>query len=134
MAHFNKNEGEITPDSLILGGYEARKIKIKAGAGKLARGTVLGEIASGPDAGKFVKSEKTITSGGNTAAVTDGSEVPDRVLMTDVDATGPKDADGIAAITGRFDQKKLILGAGHTLGSIDKPFRLRSIYLENPLG
>lgn len=122
MAHFNGNEGEFTPDSLVLGAWDARKIKIKAGSGKLKRGHVLGEIEG---AGKFTVS---------VAAATDGSEEPDRILAADVDASGAEDVEAVAFIAGTFDQSKLTLGAGHTLASIEKPFRLRNITLENPLG
>jgi hypothetical protein len=37
-------------------------------------------------------------------------------------------------IAGEFDQDALILGAGHTLGSIDATFRDKSIWLEKPMG
>lgn len=126
MAHFNGNEGTFVPDSLVLGAWEARKITIKAGSGKLKRGHVLGQIdEAGAHKGKFVVS---------AAAATDGSEEPDRILSADVDASGASDVEAVAFIAGTFDQSKLTLGAGHTLASIEKPFRLRNITLENPLG
>lgn len=122
MAHFNDNEGTFVPDSLVLGAWDARKVTIKAGAGVLKRGHVLGQIKA---SGKFIVS---------ASAAADGSEEPDRILAEDVDASGATDVEAVAFIAGTFDQSKLTLGAGHTLGSIEKPFRLRNITLENPLG
>lgn len=125
MAHFNGNEGEFTPDSLVMGPWKARNVKLKGGQGVLKRGTVLGEIsADGADKGLFVVSKK---------AATDGSQEPDRVLSKDTD-TGTLGAEAVVFHVGTFNQKSLTLGDGHTLSTIDKPFRLRSIYLENPVG
>lgn len=125
MAHFNGNEGEFKPDSLVMGPWQARKVKVKGGQGVLKRGTVLGEItADGSDKGKFLVSK---------TAATDGSQEPDRVLMEDVD-TSKGDAETIVAHEGTFDRKSLTIGAGHNFATLDKPFRLRGIKLENPLG
>jgi hypothetical protein len=120
MAHF-QSEGSFTPKEIVIGDYRARKATIKSGAGKLEAGTVLGAVTDG---GKYVKS---------LAASEDGSEVPDAILAEDVDATAA-DVEAVIYIAGVFDQEKLILGAGHTLGSIDPVFRTKSIWLEKPMG
>lgn len=125
MAHFNNNEGEFKPDSLVMGRWEARKVKLKGGQGVLKRGHVLGEIfEDGEGTGVYVESKK---------AATDGSEEPDAILSKETDTTAG-DVDAVVFTLGHFDQKALTLGAGHTLASIDKPLRLRSIALEDALG
>jgi hypothetical protein len=42
--------------------------------------------------------------------------------------------EAIVYIAGEVDQEKLILGAGHTLGSVDAVFRTKSIWLVKPMG
>ncbi|MGJ4942476.1 head decoration protein [Bradyrhizobium sp. SZCCHNR1045] len=120
MAKFVE-EGSFLPNVWALGHTRARKVTIKAGAGVLAEATVLGQVTA--DA-KYLKSVK---------AASDGSEVPDAILAEPVDATAA-DVEAVAYIAGEFDQDKLILGAGHTLGSIDAVFRLKSIWLVKPMG
>lgn len=116
-----QNEGEFTPSQLMLGHHRARKVVIKSGAGVLAIGTVLGQVTADK---KYIKS---------LAAATDGSEEPDAILGEAVDATAA-DVEAIVYIAGEVDQDKLILGAGHTLGSIDAVFRTKSIWLLKPMG
>ncbi|MDX3966157.1 MULTISPECIES: head decoration protein [Bradyrhizobium] len=120
MAKF-ENEGAYVPSVLMLGHHRARKVTIKAGAGVLGRGTVLGQITADK---KYLKS---------IAAANDGSQVPDAILSADVDATAA-DVEAIVYIAGEVDQDKLILGAGHTLGSVDAVFRTKSIWLVKPMG
>lgn len=120
MAKF-QNEGQFVPNQWALGHTRGRVVTIKSGAGKLDPATVLGQITA--DA-KYVKS---------VAAANDGSQVPDAVLAEAVDATGV-DVQAVVYIAGEFDQDKLILGAGHTLGSVDAVFRTKSIWLVKPMG
>jgi hypothetical protein len=120
VAHF-KDEGAFVPKQFVLGHHRARKAVIKAGAGVLTAATVLGQITADK---KYIKS---------VAAATDGSQVVDAILAQDVDATSA-DVEAIIYIAGAFDQEKLILGAGHTLGSIDAVCRDKSIWLEKPMG
>lgn len=120
MAHF-KNEGAYTPNQFALGQEMARKVVVASGAGVLAAGTVLGKITA---SGKYLKS---------LAAANDGSQVPDAILAEGVDATSA-DKEAVVYIAGKFDQGRLILGAGHTLGSIDATLRDKSIWLVAPMG
>ncbi|MGX9427990.1 MULTISPECIES: head decoration protein [Bradyrhizobium] len=120
MAKF-QNEGSFLPNQWALGHTRARKVTIKSGAGVLAAATVLGLVTA--DA-KYLKSLK---------AATDGSQVPDAILAEAVDATD-KDVEAVVYIAGEFDQDRLILGAGHTLGSVDAVFRTKSIWLVKPMG
>jgi hypothetical protein len=120
VAHF-KDEGAFTPKQFVLGHHRARKVTIKSGAGKLDAATVLGQITADK---KYIKS---------LAAATDGSQVVDAILAEDVDATSA-DVEAIVYIAGEFDQDALILGAGHTLGSIDAACRDKSIWLVKPMG
>lgn len=114
-----KSEGSFSPEGLLLGPARSRKVIIASGAGVLTRGTVLGKITTG---GKYVKS---------ASASSDGSQVVDAILADDkVDATS-EDVEAIVYISGVFDQSKLILGTGHTLGSIDATLRDKSIWLES---
>ncbi|WP_315786925.1 MULTISPECIES: head decoration protein [unclassified Bradyrhizobium] len=116
-----QDEGTFIQKTWALGHWRARKVTIPAGAGVLAEATVLGKITAN---GKYIKSLK---------AATDGSEVPDAILSEGVDAT-TKDVETIVFIAGEFDQDALVLGAGHTLGSIDAVFRTKSIWLVKPMG
>ncbi|CCD94674.1 conserved hypothetical protein [Bradyrhizobium sp. ORS 375] len=120
MAKF-ANEGEFVPNQWALGHTRARVVTIKAGAGKLDAATVLGMITADT---KYIKSVK---------AANDGSQVPDAILADAVDATSA-DVQAVVYIAGEFDQDKLILGAGHTLGSVDAVFRTKSIWLVKPMG
>ncbi|WP_424579440.1 MULTISPECIES: head decoration protein [Bradyrhizobium] len=105
----------------MLGHHRARKVTIKSGAGVLLKGTVLGQVTADK---KYLKS---------ILAANDGSQVPDAILSADVDATAA-DVEAIVYIAGEVDQDKLILGAGHTLGSVDAVFRTKSIWLVKPMG
>jgi hypothetical protein len=116
-----QNEGEFVPNQWALGHTRARKVTIKSGAGVLKEATVLGQVTADK---KYLKS---------LSAANDGSQVPDAILAEGVDATSA-DVEAIVYIAGEFDQDKLILGTGHTLGSIDAVFRTKSIWLVKPMG
>lgn len=115
-----KNEGEFRPKLWALGHWRTRKVIIKAGQ-VLDEATVLGQITADK---KYIKS---------LAAATDGSQTVDAILAEAVDASDG-DKQALIFIAGEFDQDALILGAGHTLGSIDATFRDKSIWLEKPMG
>ncbi|WP_316202982.1 MULTISPECIES: head decoration protein [unclassified Bradyrhizobium] len=116
-----QDEGTFIQKTWALGHWRARKVTVKAGAGKLDEATVLGKIDVD---GKYIKSLK---------AATDGSQTPDAILAAAVDATSV-DVEAIVFIAGEFDQQVLILGTGHTLGSVDAVFRTKSIWLVKPMG
>lgn len=117
------SEGTASPaDGLLLGAYRSRKVTVKSGAGALTRGTVLGRITSG---GKYLKS---------LSAASDGSEVPDVILLEDVDATSADKEAVVAFWAEAVDQDKLVIGASHTVGSVDLVFRKQGIFLVKPMG
>lgn len=86
-----------------------RNVTIASGQ-NLKRGAVLGQITA---------SDKYVLS---LAAGNDGSETPALVLAYDCDASA---ADQVVAAyaSGAFDSTKLILGAGHTVATVEKAFR-----------
>jgi hypothetical protein len=67
--------------------------------------------------------------GAEPRGAVDGSQDPRGVLLHDVDATAA-DAEGIIGRIGRATASALILGAGHTLASIDDALLDRGIILE----
>jgi len=98
-----------TPGDLLVGDYPVAVRTVTIGAGQvLKRGAVLGDAA-----GTFILS---------ASAASDGSEVPSAVLAVDVDTSAGAVQTRIYA-SGGFDSSKLILGAGHTVDSVEKAFR-----------
>lgn len=82
------------------------------------------DITISADAGKWVKS---------ASATQDGSHIVRGVLLHDVDTTDG-DSDGIIGRRGRCNGAALILGAGHTVASIDEDCLERGIILETIIG
>lgn len=80
----------------------------------LVRGAVLGKITA---SGKYTLS---------ASAAGDGSEVPDLVLVDDVDASGA-DAAGLGYERGDFIEGRLTIGTGHTADSIREGLRVKGI-------
>lgn len=113
------NEGTLAPDNLIAGDYPrvTEQAVIASGAGVLTRGTVLGKVTA---TGKFIKS---------ASAAADGSQTPDRVLAEDVDASAA-DVTAPTYLSGEFNQRALVLGAGHTIASIKDGLRDKNIYIK----
>ena len=115
------DEGTYTPDNLF-GGKDMVTRLVTIDTGNLARGSVLGKITA---TGKYVLS---------ASAASDGSQVPDAILLEPADASSA-DAQAVVAIAGRgFNQAALILGAGHTLASIADALRDKNIYFESVIG
>jgi hypothetical protein len=112
--------GTITPDQLYDRFDVRRKGTLSSGTA-YKRGHLLGKVTA---TGEWVVS---------TAAANDGSQDPRGVLLHDVDATAA-DAEGIIGRIGRCNGKALILGAGHTLASIDDALLDRGIILDNIIG
>lgn len=105
-------------DQLIAGGtYTTRKVTILSGEVRTA-GDVLGKVTIG---GKHILS---------LAAAGDGSEVPDTVLLHDVDASGG-DKEAIALETGQVVASALNLGSGHTIASIRDGLRSKKITIDD---
>jgi len=116
-------EGTYTPEKLIAGEFPRveRKITILSGGGVLVPGTVLGRITA---SGKYLRS---------LSAAVDGSQTPDAILATDVDATAA-DATAIAYFTGEFNETALNIGTAHTADSIRVGLRGKSIFLTTNYG
>lgn len=101
-----------TPGDLLVGDYPVAVRTVTIGAGQvLKRGAVLGDAA-----GTFILS---------ATAAADGSQVPCAVLAVDVDTTAGPAQKRIYASAG-FDSAKLILGAGHTVDTVEAAFRKES--------
>lgn len=114
------SEGSVTQDKLFDRETITRKVVIAAGAMHL-RGELLGQVTA---------SKKYLLS---ASAAGDGSQVPDAILLHDVDATSV-DQEAIVAIKGRFGIQGMIFGAGQTAASVDAVLRDKNIYLENIAG
>lgn len=98
-----------TPGDLLVGDYPVAVRTVTIGAGQeLKRGAVLGEAA-----GVFKLS---------AAAAADGTKVPSVVLAVDVNTTAGPVQTRVYASAG-FDASKLILGAGHTIETVEAAFR-----------
>lgn len=80
----------------------------------LQRGAVLGKITA---SGKYTLS---------LSASSDGSQVPDAILAEDTNATSA-DRNTIAYFEGTFNETALILGGGHTIGTIREGLRGKGI-------
>lgn len=107
-----------TPDRLIAGAYpiETRKVTLVSGQ-NLVRGAVLGKITSG---GKYTLS---------LSASSDGSQVPDAVLVDTTDASGG-DKEVMVYTRGEFNEAALTIGTGHTADSIREGLRVKNIHLK----
>ena len=100
---------DYNPGDLLVGDYPVAVRTVTIAQGQvLKRGTVIGDTGSA-----FVLSE---------AASTDGSETPAGVLAIDVDATAGAVVTRMYA-SGGFDASKLILGAGHTVDTVEDAWR-----------
>lgn len=111
-----------TPEDLITGNKEpvtAAKT-VASGAGVVAKLTVMGIVTA---SGKAIPS---------LSAATDGSEVPDHILVEEVDASSA-DVVAPAYVEGYFNPDLLVIGSGHTVASITEPLRQRGIHLRKPL-
>jgi hypothetical protein len=115
------SEGGTGPDNLYDNFSVRRVVTIPAGNGVIARGTALGKITAN---GKWVKS---------AAAATDGSQVIRAIMLHDVDATAA-DVEGVVGRIGSCNPNAIILGAGHTLASIEDACMDRGIVFERVIG
>jgi len=113
------DQGSYAPDNLIAGEFpRVTRIVTVTGAALLSRGAVLGQIDAD---GRFQLSDTSLTN---------GAENPEAILAEDVDATSG-DVQAHVYLAGEFNAPALTMGAGHTLASITKAFRQRSIFLRN---
>ena len=110
---------EFNPNPLVLSDWRADDNGILVAGTIYTKGMVLGKVTSaGADKGKYKHS---------LSAATDGSQVPSAILLDDVNATA-SDLNGPILLGGKVDKNLLILGAGHTLDSIETGLRDMNIY------
>ena len=98
--------GETVQDNLIAKLFppaETFGVTIPAGAGVLARGTVLA----------FDNGAYAVLAAGNTGKA-------NCILADDVDASGASPVVGVAYRTGHFNSKALIVADGYTMTAADK--------------
>lgn len=62
------------------------------------------------------------------AAATDGTQIPEAVLADDCDASAA-DAECNVYLTGDFNERALVFGAGQTAATVREPLRARGIFL-----
>lgn len=111
-----------TPDALLLSTANVRTKKRILNAGQnLARGAVLGIITTGGDL--------TLS----LSASVDGSQTPAYILAEPCNATAA-DTECVVFETGEFNGAALILGASHTLATIEQGLRSRGIYFQTIQG
>ena len=100
-----KKVGECSQDNLIAGLFPralTTGVNIAAGAGKLARGTVLSCKEDGTC--------EVMAAGGN----------PAYILADPVDASGTEAVAAVAYRCGNFNPDEIIVGQGYTLADADK--------------
>ena len=116
----SQSQDTLALDALIAGDTDSiisEKITLITGQ-NLARGAVLGKITA---SGEYTLS---------LSAAVDGSQVPDRILAQDCDATAA-DTDALVYRTGRFNDTAIILGAAHTVASVTEGLRGKGIQLQH---
>ena len=110
---------EIESNPIVLSDWRADDNGVLVAGTNYVEGMVLGRVTSaGADKGKYKHS---------LSAATDGSQVPSAILLDDVDATA-SNSNGPILLGGKVDKNLLILGAGHTLDSIETGLRDMNIY------
>ena len=116
-ASYGQDATQNTKNILADDDYTTRKVTILSGQNIVA-GTVLGKITA---TGKYITS---------LSAAVDGSQTPDFLAGTDVDATSG-DKETIVYETGTFVATALTLGAGHTIATIREGLRVKGILIDD---
>lgn len=110
---------KIESNPIVLSDWRADGNGVLVAGTNYTEGMVLGKVTSaGADLGKYKLS---------ASASTDGSQVPSAILLDDVDATDSA-LNAPILLGGKVDKNLLILGAGHTLDSIETGLRDMNIY------
>ena len=117
QASYGQEAAQLTKNILAAGAYTTRKVTVLAGQNIVA-GTVLGKITA---SGKYLTA---------LAAAVDGSQTPDFVTFTDVDASAG-DKEAIVYETATLVATALTLGAGHTIASIREGLRVKGIMIDD---
>lgn len=112
-------EGKVLGDVAVAGTFADQiKFVIADGSADFIVGdTFLVTVAAG--SGKYVKA---------VAAATDGSQIPDTILVEDTNATSA-DQEALAYYAGTFNSSALTLGAGLTVAGIFEGLRQKGIML-----
>jgi hypothetical protein len=110
--------------ALLTGGVKAHGVTVTDGAN-----TAVGDVA-------YITASRAAGSGQHVlsvAAATDGSEVPDGILVEDTDATDDATATSIY-VSGQFDAAMLTYGAGHTAASVRASLAGKPIWIKDAIG
>lgn len=152
----NGTIGTVTPTGLAIPGvYQVRMTSATAFTvtdplGRVSSQGATGVAHAGPQIGFTITAggtafvagdgfDVTIAAGSGfyrlcAAANTDGSQVPDVILLEPVTLVANAEVEAIAAISGRFNQGALAFGAGHTAASVSEVLRDKNIHLETIVG
>ncbi len=117
QASYGQEATQLTKNILADGKYTTRKVTILSGQ-TIVAGHVLGKITA---SGKYIIS---------LSAAVDGSQTPDFVAGTDVDASGG-DKEAIVYETGTLVSTALTLGTAHTIASIREGLRVKGIKIDD---
>lgn len=117
QAAYGQEATQLTKNILADGDYTTRKVTILSGQ-TIVAGHVLGKIAA---SGKYIIS---------LSAAGDGSNTPDFIAATDVDASGG-DKEAIVYETGTVVGSALTLGAAHTIASIREGLRVKGLVIDD---
>lgn len=117
QASYGQESTQLTKNILADGDYTTRKVTILSGQ-SLVAGAVLGKITA---SGKYILS---------LSAAVDGSQTPDFIAATDVDASGG-DKEAIVYETGVVVATGLTLGTGHTIASIREGLRVKGLVIDD---
>lgn len=117
QASYGQEATQTTKNILADGDYTTRKVTILTGQNIVA-GTVLGKITA---TGKYITS---------LSAAVDGSQTPDFVAATDVDASAA-DKEAIVYETATLVATALTLGAAHTVATIREGLRVKGIKIDD---
>jgi len=114
-----RNEATTTRSQLIAGDFPVTtEARVIATGQQLTIGAVLGRVTA---SGEMVLS---------TAGANDGSEVPEAILSENVDTSEGAETHPVF-LTGSFNERALIFGAGHTVESTRQGLREKNIFMND---
>lgn len=117
---------EFQPREMVASDHPIVSEGVTVAAGQvLKRGSVLGKLTSN---GHYVLSH-AVDEADPPVAIADGSQVPDRVLAEDVDASAGAKSGVITYKTGQFLASNLSFGRGHTAASTRDVLRGKGIHI-----
>ena len=114
------NAETFIPDQLIAGGLKLVTATVTlSGSGKIARGTVLGQISTSGSAAYKI----------STTGASDGSQNPVAILADNADTTSGNVTCGVY-LMGEFDENYIIFDLSWTADSLLVPLRKVGIFLK----